>query len=91
MSMLVWLVPAALFFTLFAFALKREWRATTELLCGLERSGTGAFSTRIAYHWCQRALKFDERRQTAGAALQSAREFATQAAWSRILAPRWPR
>jgi lipopolysaccharide biosynthesis regulator YciM len=36
--MLVWLVPAAFFFTLFAFVLQRQSRAATEVVCKLERN-----------------------------------------------------
>ncbi|MEK8047101.1 lipopolysaccharide assembly protein LapB [Ideonella margarita] len=66
----------------------RDWRAAADTAAALEKTGTGAFGTRIAHHWCELAMEADGRGDAAGAAsaLAKAREAAPQAPRPLLLA-----
>ena len=66
----------------------RDWAAAADTAAALERSGIGAFGTRIAHYRCEMALEADAKGQTddADAALQQAREAAPQAPRPLLLA-----
>ncbi|MBQ0961248.1 tetratricopeptide repeat protein, partial [Ideonella sp. 4Y11] len=66
----------------------REWEHAAETAAALEKLGTGAFGTRIAHHWCERALELDGRGQPdqAAAALATARAAAPNAPRPLLLA-----
>ncbi|MBT9598908.1 MAG: lipopolysaccharide assembly protein LapB [Vitreoscilla sp.] len=66
----------------------RDWAAAAETAAALERSGTGAFGTRIAHYRCEMALEADAKGQAedADAVLRQAREAAPHAPRPLLLA-----
>lgn len=66
----------------------RDWAGATDTARKLEAAGAGSFATRIAHHWCERAVEADAQRDPAqaDACLAKARESAPQHPRAQILA-----